>query len=175
MEQLMDIIKKRISVRAYKDKPLPQETLKALLEAAQYAPSARNLQQLEYKVITNQDLINRLSAAIGAVVAKDMPAMPARPNFFYHAPLLVIITGPRENHWISSDAALAAQNMMLYAASINLGSCFIGMAKIIEQDKALLKELHIGEDQIIAASVVCGYPDEKPAVKEKKMKAEFFK
>jgi nitroreductase len=175
MEQLMDIIKKRISIRAYKDKPLSPETLKALLEAAQYAPSARNLQQLEYKVITNKDLINRLSAAIGAVVSRERPSMPARPNFFYQAPLLVIIAGPRENHWINSDAALAAQNMMLYAASSNLGSCFIGLAKYIEQDKALLKELHIGEDQIIAAAVVCGYPDEKPAVKEKKMKAEFFK
>jgi nitroreductase len=175
MEQLMDIIKKRISIRAYKDQPLPAETVAALLEAAKYAPTARNLQQLEYKVITNKELIGQASASIGKVVAKEMPSMPDRPNFFYNAPLLIIIAGPRENHWISSDAALAAQNIMLYACSLNLGSCFIGMAKIIEQDKAILKKLNIKEDQIVVAAVVCGYPDEKPAVKEKKLKAEFFK
>jgi nitroreductase len=175
MEQIMDIIKKRISIRAYKDQPLPAETISALMEAAKYAPSARNLQQLEYKVITNRELISQASAAIGAVMAKEMPSMPARPNFFYNAPLLIIVAGPRENHFIASDAALAVQNIMLCATSLNLGTCFIGMAKIIEQDKAMLKKLHIADDQIIAAAVICGYPDEKPAVKEKKMKAEFFK
>jgi nitroreductase len=178
MAEIMDIIKKRISIRAYKDKPLPAETVKALLEAARLAPSARNLQQLEYKVITNKELINKMSDSISKVMEKQMPKMPNMPgriNFFYGAPLLVLITGPGENHWINSDAALAAQNIMLYATSINLGSCFIGMAKIIEQDKALLAELHITADQIIAAAVVCGYPDEKPAVKEKNLKAEYFK
>ncbi len=175
MDNIMDLIKKRISIRSYLDKPLPAATVKSLLEAARLAPSARNLQQLEYKVITAKDLIDRMSASIAAVVAKEMPAMPGRPHFFYHAPLLVLITGPRENHWIVSDAALAAQNMMLYATSVELGSCFIGMAKIIEQDKALMKELNITDDKIIAAAVIFGYPNEKPAVKEKKLSAEYFK
>jgi nitroreductase len=171
----MDIIKRRISIRAYKDKPLPAETIETLLEAAKNAPSARNLQQLEYKVITNKTMITRLSGVIASAVAREMPSMPARPNFFYNAPLLVIIAGPKENTWIYSDAALAVQNMMLYATSINLGSCFIGMAKVLEKDKAAMDELHITGDQIIAAAMVCGYADEKPAVKEKKIKAEFFR
>jgi nitroreductase len=175
MDDIMTLIKKRMSIRAYKDKPLPEETVTALLDAAKNAPSARNLQQLEYKVITGKDLIDRLSASIVKVMAKNMPNMPTRPHFFYHAPLLIIIAGPKENSWIVSDAALAVQNIMLYATSVKLGSCFIGMAKIIEQDKALLAELHIGPDQIIAAAVVCGYPDENPVPKEKGLKAEFFK
>ena len=62
-----------------------------------------------------------------------------------------------------------------FSQVVTPGDQFIGMAKILDQDKSMLKKLHVGEDQVIAAAVVCGYPDEKPVVKEKKMKAEFFK
>jgi len=71
MEQIMDIIKKRRSVRSYKDTPLPQRTINSIMEAARYAPSARNLQQLEYKVITNKALMRSISAGISAALKKD--------------------------------------------------------------------------------------------------------
>jgi nitroreductase len=175
MEPILEIIKKRMSIRAYQNKALTAETINSILEAAKHAPTARNLQELEYKVITNQELIQKASDSIGAVVKKDNPAMPARPNFFYNAPLLIIITGPGDNPWIHADAGLAAQNIMLYATSINLGTCFIGMARMIEKDQEMLKKLHIAEGRLIAAAIVCGYPDEKPAAKEKKINVEFIK
>jgi len=178
MEQIMDIIKKRMSIRAYKDKPLPQDVIDSILDAARYAPSARNLQELEYKVITNKAFSKKLSDGIANALKQEGPSMkapPVRPHFFYAAPLLIIITAPRDNAWGYSDAALAVQNIMLYAASIDLGTCFIGMSKFIEKDAGLLKELHISRDRQIVAAVVCGYPDEQPAPKEKKMNAEFFK
>ncbi len=172
--ELMDIIKKRMSIRSYSEKSLSKETINSILEAARHAPTARNLQQLEYKVITNRGLIKKLSDGITTVLKKENSPMPIRPNFFYNAPLLIIITGPKTNAWIDADAGLAAQNIMLYATSIDLGSCFIGMARNLEQNKALLKELHITDDRKIAAAVVCGYANEKPVPKEKKMNAEFF-
>jgi nitroreductase len=181
MDNIMEIIKKRRSIRAYKAQPLSEDVIHSILDAARYAPSARNLQQLEYKVITNMDLIKKLSDGIAAALKRDSasfparPNMPVRPNFFYNAPLLIIIIGPKENQWIASDAALAVQNIMLYATSIGLGTCFIGMARYIEKDKQLVKELHISEDSRIAAAVICGYADENPAEKQKKMNAEFYK
>lgn len=63
---------------------------------------------------------------------------------------------------------------MLFAASIDLGTCFIGMAKHIEKDEELLNELHISNESKIAAAIICGYPDEKPTEKERKMTVEFF-
>jgi nitroreductase len=63
---------------------------------------------------------------------------------------------------------------MLYATSINLGSCFIGMGKLIERDKDLLKMLHIADNMNIVATVICGYPAENPEPREKKLTAEFF-
>jgi nitroreductase len=178
MENIMEIIKKRKSIRAYKDKPLLKNVVNAILEAARYAPTARNLQELEYKVITSKAMISKLSEGIGNALKSGGPPLkgppPGRPSVFHDAPLLIIITAPKENMFSASDAALAVQNIMLYATSIDLGSCFIGMAKLIERDKNLLKALHIADDKNIAAAVICGYADEKPEPKEKKLNAEFF-
>jgi nitroreductase len=178
MENLMDIIKKRRSVRAYQDRPLPEEVVRDILDAARYAPSARNAQPLEYKVITNKELISRLSEGITAAIKRDGLTLKAPPNvrlnYFYGAPLLLIITAPGDNHWAVSDAALAVGNVMLYATSIGLGSCFIGMARLIQRDGKLMEELHIAADRNIVAAVICGYPEGWPEEKEKKMAAEFF-
>jgi nitroreductase len=178
MDTIMDIIKKRKSIRVYKDQPLPKNVVDSILEAAKYAPTARNMQELEYKVITSQSLMMKLSEGIAAAVQKEgMPLKGppgARPDFFHGAPLAIIVTAPKDNMWAFSDAALAAQNIMLYATSVNLGSCFIGMAKLIEKDKNSLKALRIADDMNIVAAVICGYPDESPEPKEKKLKAEFF-
>ena len=177
MDKILDLMKRRMSIRAYQNKALTEDMVKSILEAAQHAPTARNLQQLEYKVITNPDLIRRASDSIAAALKKENRSMqfPARASFFYGAPLLIIIVGPAENPWIYSDAGLAAQNIMLYATSLDLGSCFIGMTRFIEQDPEILKELHISAGYKVAAAVVCGYPAEKPAPKEKKLVAEYFK
>jgi len=178
MKTIMEIIKARKSIRAYKDEPLPKDVVDSLLEAAKHAPSARNLQPLEYKVITSKTLIGKLSEGIAAAMQQEgMPLKGppgAKPNFFYGAPLLIIVTAPKDDMWAMPDAALAVQNIMLYATSISLGSVFIGMAKLIEKDKDLLKLLHIADNMSIVAAVVCGYPAEDPEPKEKKLKAEFF-
>jgi nitroreductase len=178
VESILDIIKKRRSVRRYQDRALPRETIDAVLEAARYAPSARDLQPLEYRVITDKSLIARLSEGIAAAVAREglpLKGPPGRkPDFFYGAPLLIIVTGPKDNRWCASDAALAVENIMLYAASIDLGSCFIGMARFIERDEALMNEIKIPAERGVVAAVICGYPAETPPAREKRLKAEFF-
>jgi nitroreductase len=175
----MDIIKKRKSIRAYLDKRLPEAVISSILEAAKYAPTARNMQELEYKVITGKTLMTKLSTGIMAAVQKEglpLKGPPgAKPDFFHSAPLLILITAPKDNHWAATDAALAVQNIMLYATSVDLGSCFIGMAQLINNDKDSLKALHIADDMHIVAAVICGYPAEDPPPREKQQKAEFFR
>jgi nitroreductase len=178
MKSTMDIIKARKSIRSYKDKALPKDVINAILEAAQHAPTARNLQELEYKVITSKSLIDNISEGIAAITQKaGMPLKSppgVKPNFFYGAPVLIVVAAPKDNNWAFVDAGLAVQNLMLYAASIDLGTCFIGMTRFIEKDKNILKTLHIADNMIIAAGVICGYPAENPEPKEKKLNAEFF-
>ncbi len=172
---VMEAIRKRRSAKKYKDKPLAKETIDAILDAAKYAPTARNAQELEYKVITNRRLMTRISASISFELRKQNSAAADRPDFFYGAPLLIIIAGPSDNKWIYHDASIAAENIMLYATSINLGTCFIGMVKYIGNDRELMSELHIADNMTIGAGVICGYPDETPPEKEKCLSAEFFK
>ena len=178
VKSVMEIIKARKSIRAYQDKALPKDVINSILEAAKYAPTARNMQELEYKVITSKSLIGKLNEGIAAAVQKEglpLKGPPgAKPNFFYGAPLTIIITAPKDNHFALSDAALAVQNVMLYCASVNLGSCFIGMAQLIQRDKKSLKALNIADNMNIVAAVVCGYPGEVPETREKTQKAEFF-
>ena len=181
MKSLMEIIKARKSIRAYRDEPLPQETIDTILEAGQHAPSARNLQPLEYKVITNKDLISRLSESITKALQND-PSAPPPPRglspqrgFFYEAPLLIIITAPKDNDFAVSDGALAVQNMMLCAASLDLGSCFIGMARFIKQAPEMCREINIADNMNIVATLICGYPAEDPEPKKKRLNAEYFK
>ena len=176
--EIMDVIKARKSIRVYQDKPLPKKVIKSILEAAKYAPTARNAQELEYKVVTGKALIDKLSDGILAAVKKEgMPLKGppgGKPDFFHSAPLVIIITAPKDNFWGLTDAALAVQNIMLYCASVNLGSCFIGMAQLIQRDKASLKALHIADNMNIVAAVICGYPGEDPESREKIQKVEFF-
>jgi len=178
MKSVMEIIKARKSIRAYKNKALPKDVINSILEAAKYAPTARNMQELEYKVITNKTLIGKISEGIAAAAQKEgMPLKGppgAKPNFFYGAPLLIVVTAPKDNYWASADAGLAVQNIMLYATSVDLGTVFIGMAKMIDRDKELLKALHMKENMNVVAAVICGYPAENPEPREKKLNAEFF-
>jgi nitroreductase len=181
MKSLMEIIKARKSIRAYRDQPLPREIIDTILEAGQHAPSARNLQPLVYKVITSKALISKLSDSITKAVQSDPNApppprgLPPHRGFFYEAPLVIIITAPEDNDFAVADGSLAAQNIMLCAASLDLGSCFIGMARFIKKDPEMCQELHIAENMNIVATIICGYPAEDPEPKKKRLNAEYFK
>jgi nitroreductase len=179
MKTVMEAIKARKSIRAYQDKPLPKAVLNEIMEAAKLAPTAMNAQELEYKVITNKAMISKLSDGILAAMQKSGmgpkgPPAGEKPNLFYKAPLLILIAAPKENQFAVADAALAVENVMLYAAGNGLGSCFIGLAKMIEGDKSLVKALHIADNMTLVAAVICGYPAEDPEPRAKKLVAEYF-
>jgi nitroreductase len=181
METVMDIIKKRKSIRKYLDKPVPRDVLDKILEAAKNAPSARNMQPLEYRVVTSKSVMAKLTAGLEKIVPTlGLPQPPAgpppgeKPDFFRGGRVLILVTAPKDSVWAGAEAGLAVGNIMLYATSIGLGTCFIGMARELVRDKNLLDLLHIGAGRDIAAAVVLGYPDEDPPPKEKKLNVEFF-
>ncbi|MFH0890354.1 MAG: nitroreductase family protein [Candidatus Aenigmatarchaeota archaeon] len=173
---VIDAIKKRRSIRKYKDRSVPKNIMNSILDAARYAPTARNMQELDYKIITSKSLMQKISDRIRVLQEKESLSIQTKDssNLFHGAPLLIIITGPVDNKWTYIDAAIAAETIMLYATSIGLGTCFIGTARFIDKDTELLNELHILEGNRVAATVACGYPDEVPAEKERKLNAEFF-
>ncbi|MCX6801661.1 MAG: nitroreductase family protein [Candidatus Diapherotrites archaeon] len=79
-------------------------------------------------------------------------------TIFYNAPLLIVISGKTGYDYLKDDVNLAVQNMFLAAHSLGLGSCWIGLAKPLNNDDAARKELGIPSDMEIVAPLIFGYP-----------------
>ena len=177
----MDIeecIKGRRSVRNYLDKPVEKEKIEKLLNAGSMAPSAMNRQPCRFTVIESKEKIKELSdktkknlglLGLGLNIAEIIKVK--EDIIFYNAPLLIIISAPKEKDgWGKIDSALATENMMLAAYGMGLGSCYIGFARSLNNEKEVLKELGIPEDYEIISPLIFGYPKEWPRHKEKKLK-----
>jgi nitroreductase len=131
MNEAMRVIKSRRSVRAYLPEQVTDEELKAVIEAGVFAPSGQNTQPWFFSVLQNRGLIDKVNDWI-IEEAKYVSHPKAReiastPNaaIFRKAPTVVIISGDRSDPLVVEDCACAAQNMMLAAESVGLGSCWI--------------------------------------------------
>ena len=167
--ELEECIQSRRSVRNYQDKPVPEEDIQKLLKAGAMAPSARNLQPVRYILITNKEKIRELS---GKVKEALMPlgekygkrAKSEEDLIFYGAPLLILLVGDKEK-WTKNDCALAAENMMLQAHELGLGSCYIGLMNKIGDDRETLSSIGIEEGQELYCPLIFGYPTQWPPSK----------
>jgi len=145
----MEIIKRRCSVRSYQEKPVEEEKLKGILEAARLAPSANNRQ--EWRFIVVQDKKKRESL------------MKAAKNqvFVGEAPVIIACCAETDNHLMTCgqlcypiDVAIAIEHMVLKATEEGLGTCWIG-AFYEEQVKDILD---IPEDIRVVELLTLGYP-----------------
>src|SRR3989338_4941848 len=182
MNEIMANIKNRRSRRAFLDKPIPDETIEEILEAARYAPSALNKQPWKFVVISNRETIRQLSGIIRDIALKITRLLPIfrifRPelrdprvvaaikktfstdgdNVFYGAPLLILIISDKDaGRYAARDCALAAQNMMLYANSAGIGSCFIGRVDLLRMNRKGRDLLGFPLNYNIHAGLIFGY------------------
>ncbi len=135
MNELMDVIKSRRSVRAYKSDPLKREELELIIEAAIYAPSGRNMQPWHFTVIQDREVIGRINAAAKSVLAKSDSewkrkiGLSPTSDITYGAPALIIVSGRKDVDTSIADCSAAAQNMLLIAESMNIGSVWLGLVR----------------------------------------------
>ena len=78
-------------------------------------------------------------------------------NIFYNAPLLVFISGVKSPYAVY-DCSMAAQNMMLAAYTLGIGSCWIGMAAVAANSPKVKRNLACPEDHEVYAAIIFGYP-----------------
>jgi nitroreductase len=184
MNQVIENIKQRRSIRKYLSKKIPRKVVEELIECAKYAPSSHNRQPWNFTVISNVKSIDRLSARIrlwydsvikwgGPLyfikeVRKSVEEMKKRVAsekdlFFYNAPCIIIIHSRNKRFYVN-DCACAAQNIMLAARSLGIGSCWIGFADIaLNASKNIRKSIAIPPSHKIMAVLVLGYPEKFPA------------
>lgn len=136
---LRDAIYGRCSVRAYTPERVDQPTLRALLAAAVRAPTAMHGEPWQFIIIREAESLQRLSdrakelfSAEAAHLHPDQRSLDifTQPgfNFFYDAGTLVVICTKNTGHFALADCWLAAENMMLTAYGMGLGTCVIGSA-----------------------------------------------
>lgn len=149
----MNSIYSRVSIRKYKDTPVEDEKIKEILKAGMQAPSAGNQQPWEFYVVTNKEIIEKLSMSHQyAGCAKG-------------APVVIVPVYRIENlmfpQYAEIDLSIAQENMWLMADSLGLGGVWMGIAPIRERmDK--VREILSLPDNVEAFSLFpVGYPDEE--------------
>jgi len=167
---VLEAIKSRRAIRSYEEKPVPESAIETMLEAATYAPSAINIQPWKFTIITSKTEIKDLSDLAKPALIQALPdagnealsALRKRLadpmyNIFYNAPLLIYVSSAKTRYAIY-DCSMAAQNMMLAAYSLGIGSCWIGTGVPIANEPKIKVELGVPEDYDVHAAVIFGYP-----------------
>jgi len=171
--ELREAITTRRSVRKYKSDPIPEQTVKELLELSAWAPSGMNTQPWLYVVLEGKDYLKDLTDKCKAYLLDIMEELPALQsyrtnlsnpgfNIFYGAPALVLIFGNQNAFTYPNDCSMAALNLMLAAWDRGIGSCWIGFARAYCGTPEFKKELKVPPEYQLVAPVILGYPADPP-------------
>jgi nitroreductase len=168
----MDIneaISGRRSTRDYTGQAVDEETVRRLIDAAVHAPSASNGQPWTFTVVRDQGLLDRISDAAKSHMLATLPAGPGSDRYrtmlgdasfqiFYHAPVMILISGIVQRPWVVEDCALAAENLMLAAYGVGLGTCWIGFAQGFLNTSEGKNALSLPATWVPVAPIIVGHP-----------------
>ena len=155
---LLEQIRKRYSVRSYKDRPVEKEKLDAVLDAARLAPSAKNFQEWRFVVVQDAETRKKL--------------LPAANNqaFVGQAPVIIACCAVQCDYVMRCgqtaypiDIAIAIDHMTLQAVEEGLGTCWVG-SFFEDQVKAILG---IPAEVRVVELLVLGYPADQPRPKNR--------
>jgi nitroreductase len=152
--EVFDAIRTLLAVREYQERPVPDEVVARILEAARLTASSRNRQTWDFVVVRNPDTIRQIGA------------LASTGRYIAGAPLAIAVVVP-EGAVGQIDGARAVQDMMLAAWSNGVGSVWVGNVNTPE-----LKELlAVPADRMILTIIPFGYPKAKLGAGKKQRKA----
>jgi nitroreductase len=174
----LDAMFVRRSVRAYTSQKLDKPTIRALLDAAVQAPTAMHAEPWSFVIVQDQMALKRYSdrakdswaqeadkyrdlhAGVDAATRAAFAERLASPDFclFYDASTLIVICAKPLGPFVAADCWLAAENLMLAACALGLGSCCIGSAIPALNSPDIKSELGIPPDAEAVAPIIVGVP-----------------
>jgi nitroreductase len=196
MNEVLNNIYARRSVRSYTDRPLPEDILKEIVKAGFYAPNGMNVQALRFVIVTNPEALRRYGETAKEMSRQhfqkvaDSISDPTKKegmmrlvnnlsnhnfNIFYGATALVLVFAAPHALTPNEDGSLAAENMMLAASSLGVGSCWIGFALPLGQCPEILTELDVPKDHKLIAPIIFGYPRKKDMAPAQRMEVPILK
>ena len=165
---VIETIMTRRSVRKYQPQAVNRDTMQIILECGINAPNAINKQAWEVRVVDNPEFINGITEVFRKVSPK-MAEAPDFKNMFRNAPTVVFIANDTTFPFSQVDCGLMAENMMLSAWSMGIGSVCLGSsAHFINntpEAAPYLEKLGFSENYKTLVCIGFGYPAETPAAK----------
>ncbi len=164
-------IAERRAVRSFTEEAVAEHKVRELLEAAVRAPTAMHAEPWAFAIVQDRKLLRQLSDRAKAMVlasddphAKSLASLLSQPDFniFYDAGTLIVIGARARNPFVAADCWLAAENLMLAACALGLGSCVIGFAVAALQRPEVKADLGIPADVVPVAPIIVGVPRAVP-------------
>ena len=155
--ELMDVIKKRRSIRSFRPDGVDEKKIRALLECANLAPSAGNLQG--YEIVVIKDTETKLALAKAALDQQFIAEAPVVFVFLANAKRSASKYGKRgDTLYSTQDATIATAYVQLACVDLGLGSCWVGAFN----DHEVAKVVQAGIDYTPVSILPVGYPAEDP-------------
>ncbi len=151
------LITRRRTIRLFKQKEIPLATIKRAINAARLAPSAANLQFLEYLVVRKKPVREKIfgyTRWAGYLYPKRMPPPGERPTLY----IIILVNKNKSKTPDLRDVGAAAENIILSLLTEGVGSCWIGSI----DKKAIGKILKIPSKHKVDSLIAAGFSDEAP-------------
>ena len=165
-----DTIRQRRTIRRFKNKPIPEETLIKLVDAARMAPSAENIQPCEYIIVNNPQLKEEIFSCLkwaGYIAPAGNPHEGEKPVSY----IVVLINAVLKRKGGEADAAAAIENILLAAWEEGIGGCWLGSIDRKKIKKILRIPHHLRVNSVIAL----GYINEHPVVEDLEGSVKYWK
>lgn len=177
MNEKIDAILKRRSVREFLPKQIGQQELGQIIEAGLWAPSARNLQTPHITAVKDKGLIDEINEATrGYYISRGEPrvsAMMSQESYhvLFNAPCVLIVSCDPKEKWGPVDCGLSGENICLAAQALGIGSCIIGFVTPVFASTfgaEVTRKLELPEGFAPQFAVALGYPSaQAPQPKER--------
>ena len=174
---VMDAIYQRRSTRVFSPQRVEQDTIRSLLAAAVRAPTAVHEEPWAFLIIQDAALLKRLSDRVKRGFREETNRAHldrgghafnvfAEPSFnvFYDSSTLIVICAKPRGPFVSADCWLAAENLILAACAMGLGTCVIGSAITALNEPEVKADLGIPADYTAVAPLIVGVPSGESAV-----------
>lgn len=168
---VFETIAARRSVRDYRPGSLDRQTLRTLLEAAVHAPTAVHQEPWAFAIVQDRQLLQLLSDRAKPLFAEELwragvdsnnhafdILAAADSSIFHNAGTLIVICAKPAGLFVSADCWLAAENLLLAACAMGLGSCVVGSALPALRLEEMKARLGIPADYTAIAPIVVGHP-----------------
>jgi nitroreductase len=147
----LDTVLSRRSIRRYTDEPVSAEDLRHLLEAGMAAPSSRNRRPWHFVTVTDRGTLDRLAE------------VHPHGKMLFEATAAIAVCGDTAispDYWVQ-DCSAATENILVEAAGMGLGTCWLGVHPREERIEAIAGVLGIPDDTGILSLIAVGHPAEE--------------